>query len=311
MGNLETKMKYINFSMMFLIMCGSIFAQKYDLQISMVNEYENKKTHGDLYYNDQAGPDSTSGNFLSFNQNGLMILNQYDQNLIYIFSEINFSKPIIISYSGENRGAGIKAMDDGFLLFGGGYVDLIKNDGSKYFSVVLYKLFSGMLPAKTNILYYADILFFIDEDYTLHSVLEPSMDQKQNMANYRDPEETKKLFAADSGVDLHGLTMDEKGMLFMNGKSFYLQNQYYGSYSYNILDQQNVYISDGKQKTRISTVTSENEIGESTAIHPSGDIYFLKYNKIKNTHILYRIENTWDSAFRTEWYKNADTQIVK
>jgi hypothetical protein len=131
------------------------------------------------------------------------------------------------------------------------------------------------------------------------------LDLAQNKANYRNPEQTKKLFLPGSGVDLQGLTMDEKGRLFVNGKQVYLTVQNVGDYRYQYL-QNNFYINaTGKSETVVSVQTNPDEILESTAIHPSGDIYFLKYNKATDTHILYRIENTWDPAFRAEWYRKA------
>lgn len=132
------------------------------------------------------------------------------------------------------------------------------------------------------------------------------MDQETNEANFRDLEQTIKLFEPGSGIDLQGLTMDEKGQLFLNGLKYYWPGTVVGKYKYQILDNDNVYISDGEKKIRIYTKTdNSSEFDESTAIHPSGDIYFLKYNKNTDKHILYRIENTWDPAFRAEWYRKA------
>lgn len=305
-------MKKYQFTILFLIIIFSCMVKVVSQEtIIFVKSFENKNERNYLYFSKEVGEDDRTGNDIVFDPFGKAFIFQWDQNLVYKL-DLNYLVERTIDLP-QRKTIKIQKLikADGTILLFMNYYGL--ESGFDYQGIPVFdmNLWEQMQEPVVAIDYFKKVLFLVDRKNTLHSVLEPSMDQKQNMANYRDPEATKKLFAADSGVDLHGLTMDEKGMLFMNGKSFYLQNQYYGSYSYNILDQQNVYISDGKQKTRISTVTSENEIGESTAIHPSGDIYFLKYNKIKNTHILYRLKNTWDSAFRTEWYNNADTQIVK
>ncbi len=67
-------------------------------------------------------------------------------------------------------------------------------------------------------------------------------------------------------------------------------------------DAPNIYLFKNNELIKTMKVYSENEQFESVAVHPSGDIYVLRMNWQTNKHSLYRIENTWDPEWRTQWY---------
>lgn len=281
-----------------------LFSQTSD-QVTKVDEFVNQKQSGSLFYTSNMGPDGVSGNGIVFREDGIGYIFQTDQGLLYSYNTI--TKKITYLFKLDLAGyEGINSATSDYILFTGGFgsSDSYSYSGKKIFSI---RLSNDVTHIRTEgFFYHANILFFIDDKNKLYSILSPSMDQETNEANFRDPEQTIKLFEPGSGIDLQGLTMDEKGQLFLNGLKYYWPGTVVGKYKYQILDNDNVYISDGEKKIRIYTKTdNSSEFDESTAIHPSGDIYFLKYNKNTDKHILYRIENTWDPAFRAEWYRKA------
>ena len=270
-----------------------------------VQSYDNKNVSGMLFYREKIGEDDRTGNDLVFDSSGNAFVFQWDQNLLYkLGSDITVKSVITFP---ENVPRIIKRLvnaDGKILLFLNyyGIESAYDFQGNSLFEMNIWDL---MQEPVVSIGYFANILFLVDRKGRLYSVLSPSMDQEKNAANFRDPEQTKKLFEPGSGVDLQGLTMDVKGLLYVNGKQVYLTVENVGDFRYQYL-QNNFYINaTGKSETVVSVQTNPDEILESTAIHPSGDIYFLKYNKNTDKHILYRIDNTWDPAFRAEWYRKA------
>lgn len=305
MGNLEIKMNKSIFFFVFLFLLTNYCVSQSDNYLSQkVKEFQNKKQQGFLFYNKNTQGETATGNILVFDETGMMIIHQFDMNLIYFFNKDFSSTESILELEPPVQAGLTSAVNDLLFFTIGDDVTYMHYKGEILFRLNPYAIVKGLMFS--SFFYHANILFFVDDDYKLYSILSPSMDQEKNAANYRNPEQTKKLFAQGSGVDLQGLTMDDKGQLSLNGIPFNIRLQYFGKYGYYILDQNNVSLWDGHTQTMVSTKTaSENEIGESTAIHPSGDIYFLKYNKTTDKHILYRIENTWDPAFRFKWYWNA------
>ncbi|MBO4404628.1 MAG: hypothetical protein J5780_04780, partial [Treponema sp.] len=47
----------------------------------------------------------------------------------------------------------------------------------------------------------------------------------------------------------------------------------------------------------------DNEMLESSAVHPSGDCYILTIDWEADIHTLYAVQNTWYPEWRTKWYE--------
>jgi hypothetical protein len=273
-----------------------------------IAEFENKNEPGCYYIRkpEEVGPqDDFTGNYIMYDEKGNLIVFQDDSGRMIFYdkdykvrNEIQTSlkeSPFIVTYQNEK----ILFNDLTARLY------LLSKDGKMIFSVNFFDMELPRIGLTSA--YYdedSDVLFFIDDSYKMHSILHPGMDEAENRKNYRDPEATVKLFEADSGVDLHGLTRDEKGRIFKNGK--YIGPNFtpvVGKYRYE-WSTRSLGISDGYKlllATRIQFPVTVDEIYESTAVHPSGDIYILRYNTKINKHILYKIENTWDKDAKSAW----------
>jgi len=286
------------FFIMFLAI--GIYAQTTS-SIQTLHLFENMKTKGNLFYIEN--PYSATGNGLGISPEGRIYIFQCDQKLIYELDNNTFNAIEIYDFHLPAESGFTNISELYFELSTSIYthVAINRETGEYRFKVNVYPI------EPERYFYYekSDILFFVDNKYKLYSIVSPSMDQEKNKTNYRDHEATMKLFEPGSGVDLQGLTLDAKGFLYVNGIKYYWHGVQEGKHKYQIVDNKLVSISDGIKSFTLSTVSSDNEISESTEIHPSGDIYFLTHYTSTNKHILYRIENTWDPVYRAEWYKNA------
>lgn len=155
-----------------------------------------------------------------------------------------------------------------------------------------------------------DVLFFRDKKSQLYSIEHPSMDDATNKANFKGPDETIKML--NSGKYVPHLTVRQE----INWQNKNINNLYidgllcrwgsaleHNKYIISIVENQkyiNVY--DSVDREEIHFQLQESEELESSAIHPCGDCYILSINWNTNTHILYRIENTWDPEWRASWY---------
>jgi len=276
-----------------------------------VAEFENKDASTYLFMrtvNNVQAQDDFTGNYIMYDENGNLIVFQDDSGRM-IFYDKDYKVRNVIQTS-LKKSPFILTYQNGKILFNDltARLYLLSRDGEINFSV---NFFDMELPETglTSAYYDEDsgILFFIDDKYKMHSILNPGMDETANRKNYRTPEETDRLFEADSGVDLHGLTRDEKGRIFKNGKYISYGPVFYtviNNLSY-ILDDTKIWVSDCNDKDYavIKIEKKNDETYESTTVHPSGDIYILRYNAKINRHILYKIENTWDKDAKSAWEK--------
>lgn len=267
-----------------------------DYPLIKVAEFDNKNEEGYLYYRLIVAPhDDQTGNDLVFDEQGYPILFQHDTGKLYILNKDTYKTEVVYNTPLRNSSYEklIKAENNQLIYFSPlSNIQITDYSGTR-------KVYVPYLGFTINSMYYQEaskILLFIDAQYKLHSIVNPGIDEAQNKANYRTPEETIALF--ESGTDLQGLTRDEKGRIYNNGK--FVSNgkifvpvlnevrYIYGSQLISIgLPNSTSYIN-------IDVKSSSNEIHESTAVHQSGDIYLLRYNKDTDKHILYKIENTWD-----------------
>jgi hypothetical protein len=176
--------------------------------------------------------------------------------------------------------------------------------------------------------YYGNVLFFHDGEGRLFSIVNPSLDEAANRKNFRNTEQTRKLFQPGSGFNLKGLTLDSEDRIFLNGElqtrdfaaffSFWAKlyknekskltktGSYYGLSSASYMDfigndrNSNWYWYIGRKYVIIhnkdGAVISELEIDPEKsriipAVHPSGDVYFLSYDD-KGVY-LYKIARRW------------------
>jgi hypothetical protein len=288
-------------SILLIFISGYIFSQTTGYLPRIETEYKNEKKIGSLFYNINAKGEAATGNKIIFDENGALIVHQFDLDVVYFFTHNLIEVKSVLPLTPPIN-AGLTKAENGHLFFSiGDEVTYMKYNGEVVFKVNPYQIVRGKMF--TSFCYVKNVLFFIDDRLQLYSLVNPTIDQAKNQIHYRNPEQTKKLFEPDSDIDLKGLSLDENSNLYIDGTKYYWYGVAQGKFKYQIVDTSNVSISDGTKKVRISTNTNENEIGESTAIHPSGDIYFLRYNKVSDKHLLYKIENTWDLDAKTTWEK--------
>jgi hypothetical protein len=315
MDNEEGKMKKSYLLCMILCVGAYCFAQNENTENSYplikIAEFENKNEPGCFYIRKQeeVGPqDDATGSGIKFSTDGTAYMIQTDTSSIYQMDMKTYKLTYLHDLNFLLQGAeGINKITDKYLFCTGtwGRFQLLDWNFNNKFKISIIDWGERIY---TQSAYYdedSDVLFFMDNKYKMHSILHPGMDEAENRKNYRDPEATVKLFEADSGVDLHGLTRDEKGRIFKNGKYISYGPAFYtviNNLSY-ILDDTKIWISDYNDKDRavIKIEKKNDEIYESTAVHPSGDIYMLRYNTKINKHILYKIENTWDKDAKSAW----------
>lgn len=297
-------LKRRNFSIIF---CAFVFllgleADENKYLPLVVNEFRNVNESGELFYRVRIGEDDRTGNDLVFDPSGKAFIYQWVWNQIYELDSKYQVVKIVLLPENDSRDVRylVKADGIGFLLFNYyGIESYFDYQGNAIFHTDIYNL---MQEPVTTVDYLSNILFLVDRKGRLYSVLNPSMDQGKNHANYRNPEQTVDLFKTDSVVDLKGLSRDDKGRIFRDdvyiGPAFM---PVVGKYRYTI-DSDSCRISNGFTRiASIEFVLPLDEIHESTAIHPSGDIYILRYNQERNKHILYKIENTWDLDAKNAW----------
>ena len=101
------------------------------------------------------------------------------------------------------------------------------------------------------------------------------------------------------------LTIDKKRNLYIDGARYRWGTLRYQTKNYNVLlvpDDYHINVYDGNKRQFLYYKIPENEDVETISYHPNGDWYFLTINWSTNMHTLWRIENTWDSEWREQWY---------
>lgn len=243
-------------------------------------------------------PDERAGYSLALNHQGTLYF-IYPQKKVYVASDdllrLTEISPVPMTFGGH-----FTPLEQGLLSWDGtGNIWMMDWKGQTLFFIRLLQV----LPRQKyeGAYYHSGVLFFLDSKYKLHAITHPSIDASVNKLNYHNPEQTKQLFESDLRSDLIGLSMDNNGFLLLNNKPVCMTVTEIGGFRYQIL-RQDIYInSTGKSEITISLKINDDDIFESAAIHPSGDIYFLNYNAAKNKHILYMIENNWDLVTKMTW----------
>lgn len=149
-----------------------------------------------------------------------------------------------------------------------------------------------------------DILFYLSrKNFELCCIVHPSTDLKQNKKNVRNHEQTIEILQKKTDIDVGDLRYVEGKGLFKGDNEIYFEGFILNGNKYKKLDDTEFSLRINGKRIVINT---NDEIGieqiESSAIHPSGDLYVLRYNKTTQLHTLYKVENTWDIEWRNEWY---------
>ncbi len=291
-----------------------------DYSLKKIQEYSTGTYNEGLFirkYEQVAPQDDISKNYLVFTRNGDLCIYQADSSrMIYLNDNLKIEKEICMNllihaydlmYTDNNL-----LMTDKIAKI---YLFDIQLQLKAYFE--LYDIFSlcgqGVCLTSTYYDEASDIIFFKDTDDNLHSIIHPCLNDEENRKNYKNPEETLKLFENETIINNTGIRVTKSESLFINGKYTYWGQHKIGNFVYQITsDDCLVYESQNVQNNFYVNILDENgkEEKESVAIHPSGDIYILRMNWETNTHNLYRVENTWDPQWRKEWYENHKSESV-
>ena len=247
-----------------------------------------------------------TGNRIFIDENGIIYIYSFDRDTTYELNNYNISKEYKYDFSEFDGLAGLSRVTSRYFYYkwtASSCIAIDRATGERVFDVRLNDLFCARnyyYDEKT------DLLFFIDKDKNLYCVEHPSLDQKENRLNLKNNEETLALLR--SGKYAPHILIDENNTIEIENKKIGPQFEYspIGKYSYRIYST-NVAVYEDMTKTPVTRILYNNirgsETNESVALHPCGDIYILRYDSTKKLHTLYCVQNTWDSAWRNEWFK--------
>ena len=302
MGNLEAEMKKIIITIMMMYVTGIIISEEYNLE--KIKEFPQGNLQEGFFYRKIVDEDDFSKNYICFDENGVFYNYQDDSHRMMKFdNKLNLQEENILELS---RNPFIVSVKNGKYIFDGYYGGFKVFDKEK---LIIRISMSKMVPngnTGDGRFYYNDeydLLLFTDKSSNIHSIIHPGLDEEENKKNYRTPEETRELFSENSEYGKKGIVIDGK-KLYIYGKPYYWENAFINKYQY-LLGSRNFYVTNDETDVDVLVlpVAFNSEHFESAAVHPSGDIYILRMNWQTNTHNLYYVENTWDSQWREQWYK--------
>lgn len=258
--------------------------------------------------------DDYTGNFLVMNDSGDIFIHEFDTQRIssYDMKTKKLSTVTNIDFLDYPYEKLRKVYNDGnMFFFDFERFEYFDKDGEKIFSVNMFNHQNIRNNVQVVNGYYdrdTDILFFIDPDKNLNCFMNPTTDEVQNTKQYRNNAETKRLLSGVTGYDLKNLSLRNDKFLGINDRAYNWNNNvtrvnglnynYYDENEFSIIksldDEINIYLPAKSQSDKRT---------ESVAVHPSGDIYFIQWDYKTKTHSLFYIENTWDTAWRKQWYK--------
>ena len=306
MGNLEAEIMRKIIPLIILLIVSDLFAQE-SYKANTICEFKNKREQGFLFSRKWSeiseAEDDITGNGIKIDENGNIYFINSDMHIIYLFEEeskqLRFIKDINFLETGCE---GISKITDKYYFCTGtwGRFKLLDKEFNFKFKI---KMLDWGMRLDTGESYYdeaTNILFFRDSKQNIHSIVHPGMNEEENRKNYKNPDETLEMIR--SGKDTKNLGLYKNKYLTVDGQVYYWEGKTIGKFDYQIISNNRVYLYSDAPIIKIY-LTSENEEIESIAIHPSGDIYILRMNWQTNTHNLYYVENTWDSQWREQWYK--------
>lgn len=289
----------------FIILSTLAWAQ--NVELKTVKQFKNDKSS--IYIRKEVNPqDDITGNDIFFDADGNFMLYQRDTKLM-LFTNQNLEIEKKIQINTDTSLQTIHTTENNILM--GNHTEAFYFDktGSEIFRVNVYLLLNklkGSLGNWFDDCYYDkqnDILI-IKEGQKLYSIISPTLNEVQNQKNFYNAEETKNLIESEKYVP--HLTLDKRGRLCIDGIRYRWGDTIYETKNYIIsLIHEDKYINvfDRTDSSQLNYSIPENEEVESITYHPNGDWYFLTINWSNNMHTIWRIENTWDSQWREQWYK--------
>lgn len=282
------------------------FAQ--DFEMKLIAKLQNKKETNFLYILPKEKLDSyegVTGNNIKIDSKGKLYVYQEDTRIVY---NIDTKNDRLINKKDYKLlpTTSLMFVEDGLLgfqIYGNGFFIIDEQTNNKIVEIENLNTFikSAYYSKKEN------IFLFTDDESNIHSIIHPSIDSKNNKNNYRTPDQTRKIFSENSEYGKKGFIISDNA-LYLNGIIYYWYGSQVNGYMFYNLDS-DVYIFKNNEIFKTFSLFSENELLESIAIHPSGDIYILRMNWQTNTHNLYYIENTWDPEWREQWYKDHPSAV--
>jgi hypothetical protein len=254
----------------------------------------------------------------------MYINDSLNQKLLVFSDDLNLEKEIkLLTYSFYER---FFRQINSEVLVGTDYHDVtyINLNGEELADVNLHKINSNY--KSFSAIGFENIVFGWTEDGEIFSIINPSSDQTQNKNNYKNPEETRRLFEAGSDFELpEGLSLDSEDMLNMNNEILSFEFRDFTKFWYNkdtshwrspkhaflAYNSPNMYYLGRDQDRNWYWFDHPNKIlvfsGNgivldifsfdlsnitcNPAIHPSGDIYFISYDE--EYVLLSKIERRW------------------
>lgn len=304
---METEVMKKKILLLFFLL-SNIFVYSEDYKTKKIGNLSNTKDSIIIRKENEVAPqDDGTGNLISINDKGeIFIFNVDKSELFKIIDGISIEK--YNSFSFEKASEKIFWNRNSYLAYG--YMDYIHkyNFDNKLLFLVKGRDFFNNSIGYIVYLYYdeeSDILFLKDSDEKLYSIVQPGMDDEENRKNFKNPEETLEYFKEGKIINNTNVRVTKEGYLFINEEFIYFGQQKIGNYVYQkMMNDYFLYnLNEPTEYFNIYYNTNEDEQFESSAVHPSGDIYILRMNWKTNTHNLYRIENTWDAEWREQWYE--------
>ena len=292
------------------IMCMFIFSIAFaeGFEIKKIKEFPQGNLQKGLYLRKDVGEDDFSRNYICFDENGVLYNYQDDSHRMMKFTnELNLLEEHILDLSRNPFRINI---NNNLFVFDGYYGSLKVFDKEKVkISISMSKIIQDNSILDGNYYYNPeyDFVLFSDKESNIHCIMHPSTNEEENRKNYKTPKETQQLFSENSENGKKGILIKDK-TLYENGVIYYWYGAQINGYMFYTLDS-NIYLFKNNELVNTINLSSENEQFESAAVHPSGDIYILRMNWNTNTHNLYCIENTWDTQWRVQWYKDHPSAV--
>lgn len=304
-------MKRIAFIILFNIVLFNIWSE--DVQLKKFLTFKNGTGENELQIRNQLDIDDITGNVIKISSKGEFFIHCRDKHEMYN-TDVENKKLIPVFNSrflpDETFAIFFDVSENNFLFMGySGRLYLIdKNYSLKFKTEIITNMDINIEAA-----YYdeeTDIVFFLDRDDNLHSIIHPGLNEVKNKANYRTSSETQHLILSGEYGEKFSLA-DNEYKLVINGKLYRWREALTFNNNITVINNYLSYINvfDGKKRQRFYYKIPEDEELESYDFHPCGDAYFLTINWTTNMHTLWRIENTWDSEWREQWYKDHPSAV--
>ena len=309
-------MKKILFFVILRLISICSFAQ--DFEMKLIAGFENKKGENSIVIRKASEvdvSDDVTGNILSIAEDGTIIIHCRDlDKLVKLTGDYKLKDFVNLKGVINSDAKHLEKIYGEKFIFSGSWADyiLIDKDGKEIFGFNPLWDYNIRMDSKTS--YYleeANVLFFWDNKENIYCVVNPGMDKEENRKNFHNTEETKRMFKSDVEINGVKIRVSSSNNVFLDGKRTYWDQTRINDYMYQKVDngQFFIYNRNNFDEDYDIYLNSKNEVIESSALHPSGDIYVLRMNWQTNTHNLYYIENTWDSEWREQWYKEHPSAV--